>query len=572
MKRDLKSGVRQPSTRPVPVIAERIHDPVVPVPPDKDQATLRWALWIGGCAVFAVVVGLEMLKPPAPAPLAVETPQNRPAAPPPVTPVIPLPAQPASLAEKTQSVPRPEDAPIPLPPVTPGNRETVAEKPTEAERLAAESVMLLAGPDAQRDAAISRDQDLLKRAIQGKAWNAYRGLLGKSLKASLAKLAPGQGVNRFDALWQEPVLYQALLRWRTLGCFSEADITSLVTDEYTGTFIKWLLHNNKAMEELLLTIHPKDNSAKMLKFFMDTWPVNEDKYAKYFALAVACAVVFDEPMGIPHPIGKAKYGEESSVNPLQRYLWYVKKNEKGKLAAPVHHQSARDLIWVVCAPVSTSELEWSLDKMQLRRKNWGHAYGMVKYLMERAVNGLNPYKEYSFAEILKEGGVCADQSYFCVNTARAQGIPAMTIGGETNSGGHAWAGIKIDSNEWTTGVGRIAGAAKGQAANPQTRDAISEQEIQLWNDRYHQSPVVTLSVWRHLWLADFFAATDNVTDNAATIHLANNIGPTPKLNISFPMVPRGMPNARSCANAAESNAIPANKRISSPTLSSAKPR
>jgi hypothetical protein len=46
----------------------------------------------------------------------------------------------------------------------------------------------------------------------------------------------------------------------------------------------------------------------------------------------------------------------------------------------------------------------------------------------------------------------------------------------------------------------------------------------LWNDRFHQSPVVTLAVWRHLWLADFFAATDNATDNAATIRLANNLG------------------------------------------------
>jgi hypothetical protein len=204
----------------------------------------------------------------------------------------------------------------------------------------------------------------------------------------------------------------------------------------------------------------------------------------------------------------------------------VKKNETGKLAAPVHHSSARDLIWAVCAPITTSEMEWSLDKMQLRRKNWGQAYGMIEYLMERAVNGLNPYKEYSFAEILKEGGVCGDQSYFCVNTARAQGIPAMTIAGETNSGGHAWAGVKIDDDQWTTGVGRIGGASKGEAGNPQTGTSISEQEILLWNDRFHQSPVVTLTVSRHLWLADFFAATDNAADNAATVRLANSLGHT----------------------------------------------
>ena len=531
MKRELKSGPRKPTPliRPGPVGATGVHAPVVVATPGKDQVILKRALWIGGIAVVAVFVGVEVLTPPAPAPetVAVETqPEERQAAPPAVAPAKPVPGKPAAQAKDNKPAPRPKEDTTPAPPVAPGNDELAEEKLSEAERLAAEPVMCMAGPEAQRDAALARDQDLLKRAIQGKAWDAYRGLLGRSVKASLAGLAPGQGVNRFDAVWKEPVLYQALLRWKTLGCFSESEITPLVTDDYSGAFIRWLLHHNKAMEELLLTVHPKDDGGRMLKFFMDSWPVNEDKYEKYFALAVACAVVFDEPMGIPNPIGNAKTGDKSKVDPLQRYLWYVEKNEKGKLAAPVHHSSARDLIWVVCAPVSISELEWSLDKMQLRRKNWGQAYGMVKYLMERAVNGLDPYKEYSFAEILKEGGVCADQSYFCVNTARAQGIPAMTIGGETNSGGHAWAGVKIDADEWSTSVGRIAGASKGQAENPQTRGAISEQEIQLWNDRLHQSPVVTLNVWRHLWLADFFAATNNATDNAATIQLANHIGHT----------------------------------------------
>ncbi len=219
-------------------------------------------------------------------------------------------------------------------------------------------------------------------------------------------------------------------------------------------------------------------------------------------------------------------GAESVVDPVKRYLWYVDKDEKGKLDAPVHKSSARDLIWVVCAPVTTSELEWSLAKMRLHRKNWGNAYGMIKYLMKRAVEGYNPYKEYSFAEILKWGGVCADQSYFCVNTARAQGIPAMIIGGETNLGGHAWAGIKIDQDVWTTGVGRIEGASNGMTGNPQTGEGTSEQEIQLWNDRSHKSETVSISVWRHLWLADLFAATNDPEENATTIHLANRIGHT----------------------------------------------
>ena len=378
--------------------------------------------------------------------------------------------------------------------------------------------------DSQRDTAVNRDRALLRRAIEGKAWDAYRTLLGKSLKKALAGVGQPAGLHRYDPVWNEPALYQVLLRWKTLGGFSEAEIAQLVTDNYTSAMFKWLLNNNQAMEELLLTQQVNDDGGKVLKFLIDTWSLNEKMYEKYFPLAVACAVVFDRPMTIPNPVGKASDGTETEVDPRQRYTWYVANNERGKLAAPVHHSSARDLVWVVCAPVSTSELDWSIDKMHRHRKNWGDAYGMIRYLMERAVNGLTPYQEYSFAEILKEGGVCGDQAYFCVNTARAQGIPAMVISGETNSGGHAWAGLKIKSDEWTTSVGRIGGASKGQAANPQTGTSITEQEIQSWNDRAHQSDLVTLTVWRHLWLADYQSAAGNPTAYAAAVRLANQLG------------------------------------------------
>jgi hypothetical protein len=386
--------------------------------------------------------------------------------------------------------------------------------------------MILTGMDAGRDAARTRDQDLLKRAIDHQAWDAYRSLLAKSIRSALPRVSSGQGVNRFDPVWKEAALYQTILRWKTLAFLPESAISRHVTDSYSGAFLKWLLTHNEAMEEFLLTIHPTDQPDRVLKFLIDAWSLSEAQFEKYYPLALACAVVFDETMTIPNPVGKVEYGVEALVDPLQRYRWYIAKNEAGKLAAPVHHSSARDLVWVVSAPVTTSELEWSLDKMHYRRKTWGNAYDEVEYLMERAVEGLNPYREYSFAEILKEGGICGDRSYFCAYTARAQGIPAMILGGETDLGGHAWVGMKIDSDEWTTGIGRVGGVSKGQAENPQTRGMITEQDILQWNDRYHTSPATTLSVWRHLWLADYFASSGNEADHAATVRLANQLGPS----------------------------------------------
>jgi hypothetical protein len=444
----------------------------------------------------------------------------------------------AANQKPVESVPAPEQT-VPSGPSAPEIRKeapaivpqiaVIPEKPrvadvrrvNESELMGKEALLVLTDLDSRRDTAIQRDKDLFNRAIEGKVWTAYRGLLARSIQAAIGNLAKRQGTNRFDPLWDEPVLYQVFLRHQVLGKLTESAVSRLVTDAYSGQLLTWLCNNPKAMEEFLLTVKPGDDGGKVLEFLMEAWPNAEDSMDKYFPLALACAVVFDNTVSIPHPVG-GESSEKSSVVPMERFLWYMEKNEKGLLAAPVHHSSASDLVWVVCAPVSTSELEWSLDKMHISRQHWGNAYGMIEYLMERAVDGLNPYKEYTFSEILKEGGICGDQSYFCANTARAQGIPAMTLSGETDLGGHAWVGLKVKKDEWTTGVGRIGGVSKGQTGNPQTGKRITEQEVISWNEQ--QSPVRNLAVGRHLWLAGFFDEIGNETDHAETVRLANQLG------------------------------------------------
>lgn len=118
----------------------------------------------------------------------------------------------------------------------------------------------------------------------------------------------------------------------------------------------------------------------------------------------------------------------------------------------------------------------------------------------------------------------------------------MILSGETSLGPHAWAGIKIDSREWTTGIGRVGGVSKGQTHNPQTGKSITEQEILQWNDHQHQSPAITLNVWRHLWLADLFSATAQDENNAETIRLANRLGPsfTETWQALYSLLERGM--------------------------------
>jgi hypothetical protein len=490
--------------------------------PYKNKTAGHWqALAIGGFVIGMVFVGLEVSRKGPVAPVAAPRETGpRPAA---KVETATTPDTVETTGAATANVKREIAIPVPAEPLVPRNDATPPA--SEAELLAKEAALVLTDLDSRRDNAVQRDKELFERAMNGKAWNAYRALLAKSMDAGMLKLAKAPGTNRFDAVWKEPVFYQAFLRWHVLGRLSEKTISEQVTDSYSGGMLTWLCHDTRAMEEFLLTTKPEDDNAKVLKFLFDAWQSTPDTFEKYFPLALACAVVFDRELAISNPV-TGSYDEPAAIDPMKRYLWFVAKNEKGLLKAPVHHSSARDLVWVVCAPVSTSELEWSLDKMHLSRKHWGNAYGMIEYLMERAVKGLNPYKEYSFAEILKEGGICGDQSYFCTNTARAQGIPAMTFGGETDLGPHAWVGLKNQADEWTTGIGRVGGVSKGQTENPQTGTSITEQEVQLWSDRAHQSPVTVLSVMRHLWLANYFETTGKEEIHADTVRLANQFGPS----------------------------------------------
>jgi hypothetical protein len=406
--------------------------------------------------------------------------------------------------------------------------EPVVEAKTrdDAALMAKEELLVLVGPDALREVNVSRDKKLFTRALGDHVWDAYRALLGRSIEAGLAKLSLPEGRNRFDGVWKEPALYQALLRWKVLGRFAEPELVEVAQDAYMGEMLTWMLTNDAPMEQMLLTIKPEDDGGKVLMFLRDAWGVKTEKAKQYFNLALACAVVFDRDITITTPDKGGEYGAEAKVEPLKRYEWYLDKNEKSKLATSVDRMEARDLVWVVCAPISTSEMDWAISKMSLRQKNWGNAYGMVEYLMERAVKGLNPYEEYTFAEILKEGGICGDQSYFCSNTARANGIPAMTMAGETDLGGHAWVAMKIQDDEWTTAIGRIGGVSKGQAGNPQIGGSITEQEVQLWGDRDHQSKLITQSVFRHLWLADYYASNSKDELLGDAVKLANLIGPS----------------------------------------------
>ena len=354
-------------------------------------------------------------------------------------------------------------------------------------------------------------------------WGTYRKTLNGALESEFSKVSLGKGTKRYDSIWKEAPYNQAVLRTNVLGEFSESVLSSTKDAPNRAAFMSWLMVNNSAMEELLLTIGKQDDSAAVFQFLSGIWEKYEETpelAAKYFNLALACADVFDEKLQY-----KNRESFSTDVDGQGRFLWYVEKNEGGLTEVSIDRSSARDLTFVVCSPVSDVELEWALKKFRsLRRKSFGNTYGEVEYLMERAVEGLNPYDEYTLPEILKEGGICGDQSYFCVNSARAAGIPAFTLVGETSMGGHAWAAVKTEPDAWSTKVGRIGGVSEGKGNDPQGGAQINEQAVWLWSTREHQSRDNVVKINRLLWLSDAIDTAELDDDKYEMIKVAHLIG------------------------------------------------
>ena len=183
---------------------------------------------------------------------------------------------------------------------------------------------------------------------------------------------------------------------------------------------------------------------------------------------------------------KAKIKAKHSYDPIKalpRYSLFKKNAEAGRLKTVISKLKVADLVWVVDVPITDDEIEWALRHANFSRRKWGRAYGHIEYLMERAVNGENPYSEYTFAQIQKHGGICGDQTYFSVNTAKANGIPAAGVTGSGDRGGHAWLAYKPNSDEWDTTTGRYENYSNGTSRNSQTNQSISEFDFILMSDR-----------------------------------------------------------------------------------------
>ncbi len=288
-----------------------------------------------------------------------------------------------------------------------------------------------------------------------------------------------------------PVL--AVEQAKFIRAVGSGTLASFGRDDASKDFLNWLFARPAVLAAFSETIQPQDKAANALLQWRTIWSDDPENRDKLSSLAIACALVFDEPIKInPNIYGFSNDSEGGSertsdgpaeASAMARYRFYRDCWKKGSLKVSLPEMTPWELVWVVDAPVPESELIWAQKYVNYSRRDWGKAYGHIRYRMDRATQGVNPYKAYTFAEIEKEGGICGDQAYFAAMTAKANGIPAMVIGGEGDRGGHAWFGYGIARNDWNLNTGRYAdNYAAGTTRDPQTGRTIKEHELRQLTD------------------------------------------------------------------------------------------
>ena len=241
---------------------------------------------------------------------------------------------------------------------------------------------------------------------------------------------------------------------------------------------------NASLQKVFLkALHPNDKQDVALEIFLSIAKEHTNSIKKYGALAVAYAVVFDQPFprNWPHHQVSSKDVPVDPSFPSQRFGEMVQAHLARKLEYDPSQLSVTELKFVVDHRLPASELEWVRESVKFRRSSFGKVFSSIEYDRPRLEGAVFrwPYGDYSLASIQEKGGICVDQAYFSSMSGKAKGIPTLTFVGQGSGGGHAWFGFLKNPGRWETDCGRYENQnyPVGNAIDPQSWKLITDDEL-----------------------------------------------------------------------------------------------
>jgi len=263
-----------------------------------------------------------------------------------------------------------------------------------------------------------------------------------------------------------------------LGAFQDCEVSPEVW--------MWLFSSDKRIRLVAETITEDDNACETACILRQLYEHDPQERDRFLNLILAMAVVWDTPRKAMDD--QIENGWLPPDDDICLYYDYFKKLYSSKKAkVPYDELSVDSLVFVVDISAPLSELEWTLENVDGTRSMWGRHYKEIIYDHTRIVRNQYdwPHRDYTLQEIEECFGICVDQAYYCVITARAYGIPSLFFHGRGKYGGHAWFGFMKKRTEWDLDVARYSnqGYGIGFATHPQTDLEMSDHELEYFCSR-----------------------------------------------------------------------------------------
>jgi hypothetical protein len=272
-------------------------------------------------------------------------------------------------------------------------------------------------------------------------------------------------------------------------------LNSPLSDYLGPELARELTGDAQRLEEILQTLAPGDFLPAVFQNLRQLNEHSPENFDRYFNLALALAVVFDQK---PPPDWPHHQVSQSSLPPdeqtiAQRFDFWVESHAKRKLTADPTRLGADQLKFVVDALVPAEELEFAQNRLRFTRSAFDRAYSSIKYDQGRIKRDQFAWPDdqpYTLEEIQKRGGICVDQAFFAMIAGKAKGIPTLYFTGQGAAGGHAWFGFLQSDTRWNLDAGRYENQnfAVGAALDPQVWERITDHELNFLGQRVRRTP------------------------------------------------------------------------------------
>lgn len=251
-----------------------------------------------------------------------------------------------------------------------------------------------------------------------------------------------------------------------------------LSDAKRVELLKFLRANDKLARAMAFTVKPAAEDAQGPYAMLDKLRAAHGKKLNDYAyLAAAWCVVHDVPL-----VRQINENRVTAPEPMKIFDYFV-RNERHMLFG-MRKVPPELLIYVVDTTASIAEMKWALKKYHGDRSVGKHFFD-IEYDYDHFRTGA-PKKVtqagYSLPNILKHGGVCADQAYFACSVGKAIGVPTCYTSGRGGDVGHAWVGffqVKGRYGFWDFHYGRYQQycVVRGNLQDPQTRRRINDDYL-----------------------------------------------------------------------------------------------